>query len=67
MTTEDLKTLACKWIEKASLPNCHGFKFVALLDDGKMEVCRVIRKEDGMHTVEGGLFPRIIGWRNAGL
>lgn len=63
MTTLDIQQASIKWLDKADIPNLHGFKFIALLKDGSQQGCMVIRLENGLHTVEGGIWSRILGWR----
>lgn len=52
------------WHEPALLPNCDGFRFVALTKYGEREAA-VKRGDDGMHRVVGVPFAAIIGWRCA--
>lgn len=44
------------------LPNQHGFVFVGITHQGKEKQCRVVRKENGIHSVEGENFLNLSGW-----
>ena len=52
-------------LPKAWLPNQAGFRFVAVLHDGRTQVCVVQRHgPDGTHYVRGVKYDSIAGWRH---
>lgn len=49
-----------KQLPLAWLPNQEGFQFVGVHKDGTTSDCVVIRKENGLHTVEN--YFSLCGW-----
>ncbi len=54
-----------RWSPLSDIPNVAGFQFVGCCKaiPGAEEVCEVMKRADGTHTLKKEAFSRITGWR----